>query len=193
MLAAPQPLDAAAPPPARIRPVWARALRELAARTPRAAFATLYPHAWLVAGLRGQQDLPSLTQRVDAEAGVDASSVLQAMRFYADRVELFPLVLRPDAAGPQHFLLGRSSRNDLTLQHTSISKAHAVLTHERGGWTLRDRNSTNGTWAQGLPVRSHQAPVSLRGERALLRFGTVTCALVLRSTDVHDALVHAGG
>lgn len=159
----------------------------------REGFAYLYPHAWLVAGLRAQENLPSSTAPAGSEPTQAAGGVLRTMRWYADRVELFPLVVQASVKAPQHFLLGRGFRNDLTLRHTSISKEHAILTYAQGAWSLRDRNSTNGTWAKGIQVRSHLAPAPLSGECVPLRFGLVTCALVVHSGDIYDALAPRRG
>jgi pSer/pThr/pTyr-binding forkhead associated (FHA) protein len=54
------------------------------------------------------------------------------------------------------FLIGRGSKCDLVLPHRSISREHAVITKERGGWFIEDLNSANGTWLDSEQVGKHK-------------------------------------
>jgi len=54
------------------------------------------------------------------------------------------------------FLIGRGSKCDLVLPHRSISREHAVITKERGGWFIEDLNSANGTWLDSEQIGKHK-------------------------------------
>lgn len=43
-------------------------------------------------------------------------------------------------------VLGRSSRTDLPIKHTSISREHCAFVQENGVWYIEDLGSSNGTW-----------------------------------------------
>lgn len=69
--------------------------------------------------------------------------------------------------------LGRTPDSDITVQHPTVSRAHATFNEEAqtGMWYVADGGSHNGTWQNGtllIPGR----PVPLF-ERASLRFGDV--------------------
>jgi hypothetical protein len=54
------------------------------------------------------------------------------------------------------FLIGRGSKCDCVIQHRSVSREHAVITKERGGWFIEDLNSANGTWFNGEQIGKHK-------------------------------------
>lgn len=54
------------------------------------------------------------------------------------------------------FLIGRGSKCDCVIQHRSISREHAVITKERGGWFIEDLNSANGSWLNGEQIGKHK-------------------------------------
>ena len=54
------------------------------------------------------------------------------------------------------FLIGRGSKCDLVLPHRSVSREHAVITKERGGWFVEDLNSANGTWLDNEQIGKHK-------------------------------------
>ncbi|MGE5346631.1 MAG: FHA domain-containing protein [Acidithiobacillales bacterium] len=47
---------------------------------------------------------------------------------------------------------GRSRTSTIRLDHESVSRSHALLTLHRGGVTIRDLNSSNGTWVGGRRI-----------------------------------------
>ena len=51
---------------------------------------------------------------------------------------------------------GRSEDNDIVLTAGLASRVHAELRQEGGGYVLRDRGSSNGTWVNGEPVTERQ-------------------------------------
>lgn len=62
----------------------------------------------------------------------------------------------------------------VAIAHPSVSGAHARISYENGFFVLRDLQSRNGTFLEGLPVT---APTPL-GTQAAITFGTVECLFV---------------
>lgn len=76
-------------------------------------------------------------------------------------------------------MIGRSSEA-LPLRDPTISRRHAELTPDDGKWFIRDLDSTNGTFVNGLPVTSRyelQVGDEVRTGSSVLLFGReeVTC------------------
>lgn len=66
--------------------------------------------------------------------------------------------------------IGRAGDCDLVLEHASISRAHAELRGEAGGWHLRDLGSKNGSFIDGHATRD-----AMLDRTCWLRFGDVHC------------------
>jgi FHA domain-containing protein/uncharacterized protein DUF1707 len=81
----------------------------------------------------------------------------------------WPVLMFP--AGEQsRFTIGRDSGCDMVLPDPTVSRWHAGLRREPGGWLLDDLGSTNGTLLNGWRVR---AWVPVR-DGDLVSFGAVT-------------------
>lgn len=65
---------------------------------------------------------------------------------------------------------GRGPECDLRLDHPSVSRGHAELAHDGSAWRLRDLDSKNGSFADGLIVRDDPLPPA-----CWLRFGDIHC------------------
>lgn len=52
--------------------------------------------------------------------------------------------------------IGRDSRNDIRLDHSAISRNHAVFFHKEGLYYIKDVNSTNGIYLNGSKISSVQ-------------------------------------
>lgn len=72
-----------------------------------------------------------------------------------------------------HLRIGRGGDCGLTLDHPSVSRAHAELAYDQG-WRLRDLGSKNGSFVDGAMV----GDVTLE-RSGWLRFGDVHCEIVL--------------
>jgi hypothetical protein len=71
--------------------------------------------------------------------------------------------------------VGRSQECDVVVGEETVSRFHAELCHGKsGGWTVRDLDSLNGTWLNGLRVR--EAAIA-RGD--VLRLGALRMELRL--------------
>jgi pSer/pThr/pTyr-binding forkhead associated (FHA) protein len=73
------------------------------------------------------------------------------------------------------FVLGRQAGADLVLGSSRVSKAHAVLYMQGGGWMLRDLGSREGTLVNGTPIRT----IALRGGE-IVRIGRTSFTYVSR-------------
>ncbi|MGE0443803.1 MAG: SpoIIE family protein phosphatase [Vicinamibacterales bacterium] len=70
-----------------------------------------------------------------------------------------PRLLVNDSLGPRvalverpTFTIGRRPGHHLQLAGAEVSRDHAEITHEDGGWMLRDRGSRYGTFVNGVRV-----------------------------------------
>jgi hypothetical protein len=64
-------------------------------------------------------------------------------------------------------VLGRSSRTDLPIKHTSISREHCAFVREQDVWFVEDLGSSNGTWVNKDKVNGRQQ----LGERDIVKVG----------------------
>ncbi|HVS02131.1 MAG TPA: FHA domain-containing protein, partial [Thermoanaerobaculia bacterium] len=78
--------------------------------------------------------------------------------------------------------LGRGSDNDLVLPDFSVSRRHAALRREGGGWFLYDLKSTNGVQVNGLTVK--KAPLRSNDR---LKIGIFEFAVEGDASDVSGA------
>ena len=53
--------------------------------------------------------------------------------------------------------IGRESSQDMQLAHVSVSREHALLSWERGGYGIADINSHNGVYLNGEQVQARRA------------------------------------
>lgn len=53
----------------------------------------------------------------------------------------------------QEILIGRVAGNSIQLHDTEISRKHAILQDTNSGYTLRDLNSSNGTFVNGKAIK----------------------------------------
>ena len=74
------------------------------------------------------------------------------LRYQSDGVE------REIAVGEAPLLIGRAPDCDLTLEHESVSRHHARVSHSRKGWTITDLESKNGIKVNSF--RTDQQPLN---------------------------------
>jgi transcriptional regulator with GAF, ATPase, and Fis domain len=105
------------------------------------------------------------TSNVSAETLVLASGDNQENFLRVRRTKLLvisgPLQGREFVVNRDTFTVGSSSRNDLAISDSTVSKRHCEIIVEQSGYLIRDLDSTNGTFVQGVRVSSaHLAPGS---------------------------------
>lgn len=66
--------------------------------------------------------------------------------------------------------IGRTADAGLLVDHPSVSRVHAELTDTGDGWHLRDLDSKNGSFIDGVRAGDHPLPPN-----CWLRFGDVHC------------------
>ncbi len=71
---------------------------------------------------------------------------------------------------PHSGLVGRAPPVDMVLAHPSVSRRHAEFVPGPKGWTLRDLDSKNGSFADGARIGAQTLAVP-----TWLRFGDVHC------------------
>lgn len=58
------------------------------------------------------------------------------------------------AVGGAPVTFGRGDENDIVLPDPAASRVHAEIRQEADGYVITDRGSSNGTWVNGIEVRS---------------------------------------
>lgn len=83
----------------------------------------------------------------------------------------------PDAAAVSRWLqpherlrIGRDPDCGLVIAHPSVSRVHAEIYHDGEHWRLRDLDSKNGSFVDGIAVTDHPIPAA-----CWLRFGDSHC------------------
>lgn len=83
----------------------------------------------------------------------------------------------------QRVAIGRALANDVVLDDERVSRFHAELVRQDGGWALRDLGSTNGTLVAGRPIEESAVQPGQR-----LSFGGYDLTLQAAESDVSLAL-----
>ena len=69
--------------------------------------------------------------------------------------------------------LGRRADNDVMVDHTTVSRRHALVMDTPAGFVLRDLNSTNGTFLNGGKLDATERPLK-HGDRIRLAGSDLT-------------------
>ncbi|RMG15019.1 MAG: FHA domain-containing protein [Planctomycetota bacterium] len=69
--------------------------------------------------------------------------------------------------------VGRAPNNDIQIDASSISKFHAYLEERDGAWSIRDANSSNGTFVNEVPVANDASTPLAEGDE--VRFARAKC------------------
>lgn len=118
-------------------------------------------------------DLPSGSGRLRALW----AGARRALAGFGRRPQALPPALQIEVTLPptvSAVTVGRSSACDVVVGERTVSRFHAELRHGGDSWTVRDLDSTNGTWLNGARVR--EAPVT-RGD--VLKLGGLRMELRL--------------
>lgn len=92
------------------------------------------------------------------------------------------IVYPPEAAAISQWIpagsrlrIGRDPSCELRIDHATVSRQHAELSHDEEGWRLLDLGSKNGSHVDGIQI----AEAWLDRSEAWLRFGDVLCEFSL--------------
>src|SRR5688500_12938686 len=61
---------------------------------------------------------------------------------------------RFELAGDE-LIIGRGSDADIQIDRDSVSRRHARLYRQDGGWSVCDLQSTNGSYVNDMPIQEH--------------------------------------
>jgi hypothetical protein len=67
---------------------------------------------------------------------------------------LVPVAKRERSPYNDFVFIGRAPTNDIVFDDGSISKSHAAIHREAGGWAVKDNKSRNGTYVDGVRLDS---------------------------------------
>lgn len=118
---------------------------------------------------KGPSGDTSVLPKVSSDTSYDIMADLEELRLARGRIliageegaQLFPLERR-------RVTIGRGRHNDVVVSHHTISTVHAEVLFGAEGFTLVDKNSTNGTYVENARIRTSR----LRDE-AFVMFGGI--------------------
>ena len=92
----------------------------------------------------------------------------------------------------ESFVVGRSSKADLTIPDRSMSRMHARFYQNRGKWFVEDLGSRNGTLLGGQPVDhpsrlDHGAVIQVGSTSITLREATRPASSAIKTPPSHDS------
>lgn len=122
----------------------------------------IYPEKKSVGGFSSYH-----TRMADREAGARIAATGREMKQF----RILPPNASADGKYPAKLLVGRAEERDFTIDHSTVSKRHAVLVfdEERQTYKLGDAGSTNGTFVNGHSVEAGD-PVYIR-DGSIVSFG----------------------
>lgn len=128
-------------------------------------FVEQFPHPFLFySETPGAVDAFVHTRLVDSSPGAS-----QIDRFSEEVLSFIPLMPnpRPNREFPLKAFIGRDTRRDFVIQHSTVSNRHACLLHDadEDSYRLVDSGSTNGTMVRGRAL--------VPGEPVVVRDGDV--------------------
>jgi pSer/pThr/pTyr-binding forkhead associated (FHA) protein len=145
-------------------------LHRTARLTDGSAFALAYPQHAI--SLRVPAETPTKKRRKEVSLNdtLDDEGITALLGDPLDRTHLAFLVKSERNPFGNIISVGRADTNDVCIDHSSISKVHAVLTCIGTNWKISDRKTKNGLYVNRVHVDAG-ATVALE-DGALIGFGT---------------------
>jgi hypothetical protein len=115
-----------------------------------------------------------------AEKGASEGSAASGEHTTGDiKITIFPVRRRPINMAHNFVSIGRVDGNDIMLADETVSKFHAYIREEAGGFFLQDAKSRNGTTVEGTAVaaRGTGAPTKLNTGQTI-RVGSVAATFL---------------
>lgn len=144
-------------------------LQRTSSLTEPAGFALAYPHPALT--LRVPSGAPAAPKKeVSLNDTLDDEGLMALLGDPLDRTHVAFLVKSERNPFANIISVGRAATNDVCIDHSSISKVHAVFTCVGTSWKVSDRKAKNGLYVNRVQVDAG-ATVPLE-DGALIAFGT---------------------
>jgi pSer/pThr/pTyr-binding forkhead associated (FHA) protein len=75
--------------------------------------------------------------------------------------------------------IGRAKENDIVIDNIAVSRKHALIQRKGGeGYVLRDLNSSNGTFLDGIQIDAHDHPLTDGAMIGIAKFEIIVKGLV---------------
>lgn len=145
-------------------------LQRTAALTDAAGFALAYPHPALTLRVPAPGQVAAKKKAVSLNDTLDDEGLAALLGDPLDRTHVAFLVKSERNPFGNIISVGRAATNDVCIDHSSISKVHAVFTCVGASWKVSDRNARNGLYVNRVQV-DPGATVPLE-DGALIAFGT---------------------
>lgn len=135
-----------------------------------AGFALAYPHPALTLRVPGAGPAPAPRKAVSLHDTLDDEGLAALLGDPLDRTHVAFLVKSERNPFGNIISVGRAATNDVCVDHTSISKVHAVFTCVGSSWKVSDRKAKNGLYVNRVQLDAGAtAPME---DGALIAFGT---------------------
>ena len=66
----------------------------------------------------------------------------------------------------EHTSIGRSTENDIVIEHSQVSRRHAEIALQGNEFYIADKGSSNGVWLNGKKI--HEPARLTDGDRVLI-------------------------
>jgi pSer/pThr/pTyr-binding forkhead associated (FHA) protein len=145
-------------------------LRQTAMFMDSTGFMAAHPSPALTLRIPPEQAAKKKTAGVSMNDTVDDEGLMALLGDPLDRTHITFLVKSERNPFGNIISVGRAATNDVCVDHTSISKVHAVLTCVGDRWKISDRKAKNGLYVNRVSVDpGATVPVE---DGALIGFGT---------------------
>ncbi|MCO5167797.1 MAG: FHA domain-containing protein [Planctomycetes bacterium] len=127
-------------------------LRQTAPLTDAAGFALAYPHTALTLRVPTGGAAPAPAKQVSLNDTLDDEGVAALLGDPLDRTHVAFLVKSERNPFGNIISVGRAATNDVCIEHSSISKVHAVFTCVGASWKVSDRKAKNGLYVNRVQL-----------------------------------------
>lgn len=146
-------------------------LQQASAHPDAAAFAQAFPHPALTLRIPDPTATPAAPKKqVSLNDTLDDEGLAALLGDPLDRTHVVFLLKSERNPFGNIISVGRASTNDVCIEHSSMSKVHAVFTCVGTSWKVSDRKAKNGLYVNRVQVEPGATAALEDG--ALIAFGT---------------------
>lgn len=145
-------------------------LKQAAAYSDAGSFAQAFPQPALTLRIPTAAQASKAKKQVSLNDTLDDEGLAALLGDPLDRTHVVFLTKSERNPFGNIISAGRASTNDVCIEHSSISKVHAVFTCVGTSWKVSDRKAKNGLYVNRLQVDS--GAVAALEDGALIAFGT---------------------